>query len=1315
MANGPGNTFGNTGAGADSGKVENSASANQKLLDILKRVREEYESQNDTLSSNLNIQNQITDSLRALRKETQGHNAELNTSISLSSKVAKALQNSVSAGENINQIEKAINKNKNLDLQITQQIGALNEDAKLTNDDIFKIGEEHLKLLEEEERIELELAELRKEQENLEDELLKVAQEKNVLLERRSNLEQQLLDKNPEIAKAAQNEINLLDKSIDVLDKKADTIEKTNLGLDHEVDLRESSLGSLKGQLATSKEMLPIEEQQLLKLIESKKNLEDAQIKLEHHLDLHKKIANAMGLTGQGLEAINALFGGQLKGLGEIEKAAKQRIQDIIEEGDEYDENGNKILKNVSALRGFGIVLSEIGKSIISNMLDPMVLVAAAFKFDKELVEMQKRMMLTNEEAQDLRTELDGIAAASENSAVNSERLLKAFGTIQTQIGFSSEKFKVMAEDAVTLMENIGLSAEATGNISKASILSGQSIKENQMIMQENIQLVELENGLRVDHAQIMEKVGKITGQVRALLGASVAEMARAVTQAQMLGMELDGVRGSMMQLLDFETSIGNELEAELLTGKQLNLERARSLALMGDMEGFMKEIAKQAGTFSEFTDMNVLQQNALAKAFGMSVDEMSDMLLQQEIAGRSAEELRAIGREDLAQIVEKRDLQQQFNDAVMKLKEIFVSIVGGPVGQFLIMIADIATTIIGLLSPLFKVLQSIANIVSQSKVLQFVILGIVAIMNANTIMGWFGGGVAAAKRLGAALKDMPGKLKNLSGMFKGMGKDAMDAFKKASGGAKDLSKGIVFDKRMAGGGRFRDTATGKLVSEDVANKAGVFKPGTQNIGKQAAESTKDGAKVASGSKGISTGLKELAEGLKAMGQSGVFKGILAVALAGPAFLLAVPAIPFLAFMGLTPLTQLSKNFIGLAAGLNAMGTGKQFVGIAVIGALGIAGALAVAAIPFLAFIGLAGPLVNVGLRMLASGLQALGGAAANPKVWLAVGLLGAVGVALIPFGVALALAGAAAYMFGLGIQAALEPIPPVINAVADAIVRIIGAFGDFVMQIAELDITKLLALGPSLAMIGVGVAALGVSMLLAAPGLLLLKFVAVPALKSLATVAEPMQQTADALKAITETMVPLGKSFMTLMLASLMAGPALASLGLGLIALSTATIFAAPGLFLLKLLGLPVFDAIGKAAPSLDIAAQSIEKLAKNVDNMYKIAGGLASMAGGLSLMAASLLLLTPFLPTLAAVSAFTGIGESITGTKDEKAEGENESTKTVSLDDETMKKMAELVANAVSKVKVQPRVSTDIWAEGNRNASGNYQSQIQNQTKLA
>ena len=224
--------------------------------------------------------------------------------------------------------------------------------------------------------------------------------------------------------------------------------------------------------------------------------------------------------------------------------------------------------------------------------------------------------------------------------------------------------------------------------------------------------------------------------------------------------------------------------------------------------------------------------------------------------------------------------------------------------------------------------------------------------------------------------------------------------------------------------------------------------------------------------------------------------------------------------------------------------------------------------------------------------------------------------------------------------------------------------------------------------------------MLLAMPGLLILRYIAVPALNALASVAEPMQQTAEALQAITETLVPLGAAFMDLMLASLMAGPALASLGLGLVALSIATIIATPGLFLLKLLGLPVFEAIGNAAPSLDIAAK-----------------GLASMAGGLSMMAMSLMILTPFLPTLAAVSAFTAIGGGIMGGKEgeEGGEGEAAQPKEVSLDDATMKKMAELVANAVAKVKVEPKVSTDIWADGNRNASGDYQGQIQNQTKLA
>ena len=155
--------------------------------------------------------------------------------------------------------------------------------------------------------------------------------------------------------------------------------------------------------------------------------------------------------------------------------------------------------------------------------------------------------------------------------------------------------------------------------------------------------------------------------------------------------MELKDVKDVSRSLLDFESSISAELEAELLTGKQLNLERARLLALTGDIEGLSREINSQIGDFSDFSNMNVIQQEKIAAAFGMSSDQLSDILLKEA----NIEELKqkAIANNDKVTLaaLEQRTLQQDFNDAVTKLKQIFVDIVGGPVGTLLSMLGEAA------------------------------------------------------------------------------------------------------------------------------------------------------------------------------------------------------------------------------------------------------------------------------------------------------------------------------------------------------------------------------------------------------------------------------------------------------------------------------------------------------------------------------------------------------------------------------------------------------------------------------------------------
>jgi hypothetical protein len=191
------------------------------------------------------------------------------------------------------------------------------------------------------------------------------------------------------------------------------------------------------------------------------------------------------------------------------------------------------------------------------------------------------------------------------------------------------------------------------------------------------------ETGLMMDAKKVMQEVGEVQGYLKASLGANPMLLAEAVMNAAELGMTLEGTAKIADSLLNFESSIQNELEAELLTGKQINLEKARMYALTNDYVGLQNEVASQVGSIAEFNDMNRLQAEAMAKAFGMSRDEMAQMLMDQEVAGQSAEQLREAGKDELADMVEKRSMQESFNDLVEKLKDIFVNEIGPFIEDF--------------------------------------------------------------------------------------------------------------------------------------------------------------------------------------------------------------------------------------------------------------------------------------------------------------------------------------------------------------------------------------------------------------------------------------------------------------------------------------------------------------------------------------------------------------------------------------------------------------------------------------------------------
>ena len=128
-----------------------------------------------------------------------------------------------------------------------------------------------------------------------------------------------------------------------------------------------------------------------------------------------------------------------------------------------------------------------------------------------------------------------------------------------------------------------------------------------------------LQNGVSLNQKDILKDIQIVSAATTLSFGKNPKLIAQAVAEAKSLVLNLQKIESITNNILDFESSIQSELEAELLTGKQLNLETARLAALNNDLATVASEVSKNIGDSAEFSKMNRLQQEALEKAVGMS------------------------------------------------------------------------------------------------------------------------------------------------------------------------------------------------------------------------------------------------------------------------------------------------------------------------------------------------------------------------------------------------------------------------------------------------------------------------------------------------------------------------------------------------------------------------------------------------------------------------------------------------------------------------------------------------------------------------
>ena len=131
--------------------------------------------------------------------------------------------------------------------------------------------------------------------------------------------------------------------------------------------------------------------------------------------------------------------------------------------------------------------------------------------------------------------------------------------------------------------------------------------------------------------AKVIEDMTANSASIAEYWSGNIESLTAAAAQASKLGLSISNISTAAGKMLNIETSIAAEMEAEVLLGKQLNLEKAREAALMGDSETLMKELVKNAGSLEEFNSMNVIQKQKLAEALGLNVADLQKMVQEEK------------------------------------------------------------------------------------------------------------------------------------------------------------------------------------------------------------------------------------------------------------------------------------------------------------------------------------------------------------------------------------------------------------------------------------------------------------------------------------------------------------------------------------------------------------------------------------------------------------------------------------------------------------------------------------------------------------
>ena len=443
-------------------------------------------------------------------------------------------------------------------------------------------------------------------------------------------------------------------------------------------------------------------------LTEKAKVLADGRDQADGMAKAFDKIAdNAASLNSSssffsGLSKIIGDIPGLRKLSGPFDAAAKASKETVL--------NNSKLAKGVGKKSPFGAgmlamfqsakgalkALTSMGGIVLGLGMLIKFVVDLFIQSNKQAVDLARSMGSSVEQADALRGQFAEIRRETNLTRNNTKYLIEAQGQLNDEFGATFRASDEILSNQTFLTKRLKLNASEASKLNIRMSATGEDAEKSAQGILDMSNSFKQANGFGMTFKSIMSSVANASSEISGYFGFSNKAIAAGVVQVRRFGVSLGQAQNIASGLLDFEQSISSELEAEVLTGKQFNLERARAMAATGDIAGATSDVLSQMQSLTAEQRKSPIIMQAVAKATGLSVDELQKAYIitgnnksaakeyYRVLKEGSKDEINSfktrsnLDKQTMKDIEKRKTLEEDFAEAMTDMKSTFVDFVNG-------------------------------------------------------------------------------------------------------------------------------------------------------------------------------------------------------------------------------------------------------------------------------------------------------------------------------------------------------------------------------------------------------------------------------------------------------------------------------------------------------------------------------------------------------------------------------------------------------------------------------------------------------------